>query len=100
MASPLIQSHDAFTQESDPWSRPGNMSFTDTDWNFLSLEDATPYPAGLDGAGADFDIINDPGYGMASTTFSSLSDSGSQDPMIIPPSVVASSTNSQGMRAR
>jgi hypothetical protein len=69
------------------------MSFTDTDWNFLSLEDAAPYADGFDGA--DFDILNDPGYGVASTTFSSLSDSGSHEPPVIAPSVVASSTNSQ-----
>ncbi|KAJ6144649.1 hypothetical protein N7470_008544, partial [Penicillium chermesinum] len=62
-ASPLI--HDAFTQDPDFWASPGNMPFPDTDWNILSLEDAAPFLAGFDGA--DFDIVNDPGYGVAST---------------------------------
>ncbi|KAJ5670403.1 bZIP transcription factor bZIP-1 [Penicillium maclennaniae] len=69
-----------------------DLSFADTDWNFLSIDDATPYPAfdGVDPFG------NDMGYGMAST-FASLSDSGSSELNPVPSIHVASSVNSQDM---
>lgn len=86
------QSFDNLVQESELWADP-DLSFADTDWNFVSINHATPYPAfdGVDPSG------NDMGYGMAST-FASLSDSGSSEPNLVPSICVASSVNSQGER--
>lgn len=78
-------------QESELWADQ-DLSFADTDWNFVSINHATPYP-GFDGVDVS---VNDLGYGMAST-FASFSDSGSNEPLGLPVSAhVASSMNSQG----
>ncbi|KAJ6113557.1 hypothetical protein N7523_006874 [Penicillium sp. IBT 18751x] len=83
------QSFDNLVQESELWADQ-DLSFADTDWNFLSIDNATPYPAcdAVDPSG------NDMGYGMAST-FASLSDSGSSELNPVPSIHVAGSVNSQ-----
>jgi len=85
------QSFDNLVQESELWADQ-DLSFADADWNFLSISHVTPYP-GFDGA----DIpVNDLGYGMTST-FASLSDSGSNDLHSIPAFThVSNSVNLQG----
>lgn len=84
------QSFDNLVQESELWADQ-DLSFADTDWNFVSINHATPYP-GFDGVDVS---VNDLGYGMAST-FASFSDSGSNEPLGLPVSAhVASSMNSQ-----
>lgn len=71
-ATPLNQSFDTFAaQQSDLWAEP-NLSFSDTDWNFLSTtHHATPYSTAEGGLDMS---VTDP-YGVA-TAFASLSDSG------------------------
>lgn len=84
------QSFDNLVQESGLWTDQ-DLFFADTDWNFVSINHATPYP-GFDCV----DAVNDPGYGMASA-FASLSDSGSNEANPTPASAyIASSVNSQG----
>ncbi|KAJ5945583.1 bZIP transcription factor bZIP-1 [Penicillium verhagenii] len=90
-ATPLSHSFDTFAQESDLWT-DSELSLADTDWNFLSLQNAPPYPTAFDA----FDMsVNDPGYGVASA-YPSLSDSGSIESQALPTSSLASSSaNSQ-----
>ncbi|KAJ5656632.1 bZIP transcription factor bZIP-1 [Penicillium longicatenatum] len=82
-----LQSFDSLAQEPDLWT--SELSFANTDWNFL--QNATPYPA-VDG----FDMaLNDPGYGVASA-YPSLSDSGSIESLALATSsFVTNSANSQ-----
>ncbi|KAJ5159734.1 uncharacterized protein N7482_006738 [Penicillium canariense] len=88
--SPYTQSFDTFAaQEPDLWAEP-DLSFANSDWNFLPIAHPTSYPSGFDGVHVP---VNDMGYGVLST-FSSLSDSGSNEPQPLPPSLVPSSTNS------
>ncbi|KAJ5897636.1 bZIP transcription factor bZIP-1 [Penicillium tannophilum] len=84
------QSFDTLAQESDLWT-DSELSFANTDWNFLSLQNAS-YPAAFD----RFDMsVNDPGYGVASA-YPSLSDSGSIESLALPTSsLITSSANSQ-----
>ncbi|KAJ5298501.1 uncharacterized protein N7443_006621 [Penicillium atrosanguineum] len=79
----------AVSTPSELWADQ-DLSIADTDWNFVSINHATPYPA-FDGVNPS---VNDMGYGMAST-FASLSDSGSSEPNPVPSIHVASSVNSQ-----
>ncbi|KAJ5587089.1 uncharacterized protein N7459_002854 [Penicillium hispanicum] len=85
------QSFDTFAQESELWTEP-DLSFADTDWNFLTIDHVDPYPAILNGADMTVDNL---GYGVPST-FSSLSDSGSNGPRnLLSNSLAPSSANSQ-----
>lgn len=86
--APLSQSLEPFGQESDLWTQ-SNLSFADTDWNFVSAHDSVPYP--------DIDVaINDLDYSITST-FTSISDSATNDPQSFAPSPrVPGSVNSQG----
>jgi hypothetical protein len=84
------QSFDNLVQESELWADQ-DLSFAETDWNLVSINHATPYPA-FDGVDHS---VHDLGYGMAST-FASLSDSGSSELNLVPSIHVASSANSQG----
>ncbi|OQE27726.1 hypothetical protein PENSTE_c004G09136 [Penicillium steckii] len=72
---------------SDLWIQ-SNLSFADTDWNFVSAHDSVPYP--------DIDVaINDLDYSITST-FTSISDSATNDPQSFAPSPrVPGSVNSQ-----
>jgi len=88
-AVPVCQSFDTLAQESALWAET-DLSFVDTDWNFLSVNHPTPYPAAFDDV-PDVDI----GYGTASA-FNSLSDSGSiEHQQFISASLAPSSANSQ-----
>ncbi|CAG8926959.1 unnamed protein product [Penicillium salamii] len=82
---PVCHSFD--TLQSALWTEP-DLSL-DTDWNFLSLNQTTPYPITFD------DIPVNTGYDTP--TFNSLSDSGSiEHHNFIPASLAASSANSDG----
>ena len=65
---------------------------TNSDWNFLPFDPPALYPSGFDGVHV---TVNDMDYGVPST-FSSLSDSGSNEPRPLPSSLVPSPSNSQG----
>ncbi|KAJ5499024.1 hypothetical protein N7453_008075 [Penicillium expansum] len=71
-AVPVCQSFDTLTHESALWAEP-DLSFADTDWNFVSVNHSTPYPPGYDGGDVP---VMDLGYGSVSA-LNSLSDSGS-----------------------
>jgi hypothetical protein len=89
-AVPVCQSFDTLTHESALWAEP-DLSFVDTDWNFLSVDHSTPYPSAFD----DVPVV-DIGYGTASA-FNSLSDSASiEHQQFISASLASSSANSQG----
>lgn len=80
---PVCHSFD--TLQSALWTEP-DLSL-DTDWNFLSLNQTTPYPITFD------DIPVNTGYDTP--TFNSLSDSGSiEHHNFIPASLAPSSANS------
>lgn len=85
--APLSQSLEPFGQESDLWTQ-SHLSFADTDWNLVSAHDSIPYP--------DIDVaINDLDYSITST-FTSISDSATNDPQSFAPSpLVPGSVNSQ-----
>lgn len=91
---PHSQSFQITPQDSDPWAEL-NLPLTETDWNSLSIDHATPYPTRLDGV----DItVSDLEHGMMSTLVSHSVPSESNEPhALLAPSVVASSVNSQGM---
>ncbi|KAJ6182825.1 hypothetical protein N7485_001467 [Penicillium canescens] len=90
-AVPVCQSFDTLVQQSDLWAEP-DLSFTDTDWNIVSVNHSTPYPHDYNG---DDVPIMDLGYGTVSA-FQSLSDSGSiENQHLVPASLVPSSANSQ-----
>ncbi|KAJ5770390.1 uncharacterized protein N7511_002441 [Penicillium nucicola] len=81
-----------FVNPSKPSRNKPDLSFTDTDWNFVSVNTSTPYPHGYDGIDVP---AMDFGYGTASA-FQSLSDSGSlENQHLVPASAVPSSANSQ-----
>ncbi|KAJ5431214.1 hypothetical protein N7445_008946, partial [Penicillium cf. griseofulvum] len=88
---PVCQSFDTLTNESALWAEPG-LSFADTDWNFLSVNQPTPYPPGYDSGDVP---VMDLGYGNASV-FNSISDSGSiEHQQYVSTSLAPSSVNSQ-----
>ncbi|KAJ5697929.1 hypothetical protein N7488_011613, partial [Penicillium malachiteum] len=91
---------DTFAQASDLWTEL-DLSFADTDWNFLSLDHVTPYLGAPDGTETSVKMsITDPAYDVASA-FASLSDSGSFEYQSQPASsVVLSSANSQDGRSQ
>ncbi|KAJ5558908.1 hypothetical protein N7461_002880 [Penicillium sp. DV-2018c] len=90
-AVPVCQSFDTLP-ESTLWTEP-DPSF-DTDWNFVTVDHPTPFPAGYDGG--DVPVL-DFGYGSA---FTSLSDSGSLEYQnYFPASIAPSSANSQDGRS-
>ncbi|OQE04802.1 hypothetical protein PENVUL_c029G03802 [Penicillium vulpinum] len=90
-AVPVCQSFDTLTHESALWAEP-DLSFADTDWNFVSVNHSTPYPPGYDGGDAP---VIDLGHGSVSA-FNSLSDSGSIELQnYVPASIAPSSVNSQ-----
>lgn len=86
---PVCQSFDTLTQ-SALWTEP-DLSF-ETDWNFLSANSSTPYPAAFD----DVPVM-DVGYGTSvlNSVSNSLSESGSiEHHNSISASLAASSANS------
>ncbi|CAG8092451.1 unnamed protein product [Penicillium olsonii] len=86
-AVPVCHSFDTLAQPT-LWTEP-DLSF-DADWNFLSLNQHTPYPA-------TFDDIPTVDVGYDTPTFNSLSDSGSIDHQnLMSASLAASSANSDG----
>ncbi|KAJ5713643.1 uncharacterized protein N7483_010824 [Penicillium malachiteum] len=89
---------DTFAQGSDLWTEP-DLSFADTDWNFLSPDNVTPYL----GAPRETSVkmsFTDPGFDVASA-FASLSDLGSFEYQYQNASSVAlSSENSQDGRSQ
>ncbi|KAJ5497218.1 hypothetical protein N7463_009205 [Penicillium fimorum] len=90
-AVPVCQSFDTLTHESALWTEP-DLSFADTDWNFISVNHPTTYPPGYDCG--DIHVM-DLGYGSASA-FNSLSDSGSiEHQQYVSASLTSSSANSQ-----
>ncbi|KAJ5782603.1 hypothetical protein N7457_004377 [Penicillium paradoxum] len=96
-AVPVCQSFDPFAQESALWAEP-DLSFVDTDWNFISVNHPTSYPPDYDGGDAP---ILDLGYGdMDVSAFNSLSDSGSIEfPHYVPASMASSSAHSRDDRS-
>ncbi|CAI7668624.1 unnamed protein product [Penicillium pancosmium] len=85
--APFSQPFDTtFAQESDLWTQ-SHLSFANTDWNIVSADHSVPYP--------DIDVaVNNLGYGMT-PTFTSISDSASNDPQSFAPSpLVPSPPNS------
>ncbi|KAJ5178306.1 uncharacterized protein N7500_001005, partial [Penicillium coprophilum] len=87
---PVCQSFDTLTHESALWTEP-DLSFADTDWNFISVDHSTPYPPGYDGGDVP---VMDLGYGSVSA-FNSLSDSGSiENQQYVSASLAPSSANS------
>ncbi|KGO75550.1 hypothetical protein PITC_082570 [Penicillium italicum] len=89
-AVPVGQSFDTLTHESALWAEP-DLSFADTDWNFLSVNNLTPYPPGFDGGDVP---VMDLGYGSVSA-LNSLSDSGSfEHQHFVSASLAPSSANS------
>ncbi|KAJ5371113.1 uncharacterized protein N7496_007205 [Penicillium cataractarum] len=89
--SPYSQSFDTFTsQESDLWAEP-HLSIANTDWNFLPIDPPALYTSGFDSVHV---TVNDGDYGVPST-FGSLSESGSNEPRPLPPSLIPSPSNSQ-----
>ncbi|KAJ5295531.1 hypothetical protein N7508_010352, partial [Penicillium antarcticum] len=90
-AVPVCQSFDILARQSDLWAEP-DLSFTDSDWNFVPVNNSTPYTHGYDGGDVP---VMDFGCGTASA-FQSLSDSGSiENQHLVPASIVPSSANSQ-----
>jgi hypothetical protein len=90
---PFCPSFDTLAQQSDLWAE-ADLSFTDTDWNFVSVNHSIPYSHGYDGGDVP---VMDFGYGTASA-FQSLSDSGSiENQPLLTASLVPSTANSQGM---
>lgn len=88
-AVPVCHSFDTLAQPT-LWTEP-DLSF-DADWNFLSLNQHTPYPA-------TFDDIPTVDVGYDTPTFNSLSDSGSIDHQnFMSASLAASSANSGRIR--
>ncbi|KAF3385125.1 hypothetical protein F1880_002868 [Penicillium rolfsii] len=89
--SPYSQSFDTFTtSESDLWAEPP-LSIANSDWNFLPIDHPALYPSGFDGVHVP---VNDLDYSVPST-FGSLSDSGSNEPRPLLPSLIPSPSNSQ-----
>ncbi|KAJ5695753.1 hypothetical protein N7536_006165 [Penicillium majusculum] len=89
-AVPVCQSFDTLTHEPPLWAEP-DLSFVDTDWNFVSVDHSTPYPPGYDGGDVP---VMDLGYGTVSA-LNSLSDSGSiEHQHYVSASLAASSANS------
>ncbi|KAJ6036663.1 hypothetical protein N7540_000942, partial [Penicillium herquei] len=91
---------DTFAQGPDLWTEP-DLSFADTDWNFLSLNNDTPYLGAPDGRETSVKMsFTDPAFDVASA-FASLSDLGSFDYQYQnASSVVFSSENSQDGRSQ
>lgn len=89
-AVPVCQSFDTLTHEPALWAEP-DLSFADSDWNFVSVDHSTPYPPGYDGGDVP---VMDLGYGSVSA-LNSLSDSGSiEHQHYVSASLAASSANS------
>ncbi|KAJ5980751.1 hypothetical protein N7481_008049 [Penicillium waksmanii] len=87
--APFSQPFDTtFAQEPDLWTQ-SHLSFANTDWNIVSADHSVPYP--------DIDVaVNNLGYGMT-PTFTSISDSASNEPQSFAPSpLVPSPPNSLG----
>ena len=90
---PVCQSFDTLTHESALCAE-SDLSFADTDWNFVSVNHSTPYPPGYDGGDVP---VMDLGYGSVSA-LNSLSDSGSIEYQhYVSASLDPSASNSPGM---
>ncbi|KAJ5690534.1 hypothetical protein N7462_004926 [Penicillium macrosclerotiorum] len=87
---PYNHSFESFAQEPDLWAEP-DLSFACSDWNLLPVGHPVSYSANVGGVHS---TVNNMEYGMPST-FTSLSDSGSNEPPTLHTSLLPSSSNSQ-----